>query len=346
MKLLYITRKYPPMIGGMEKLSFALAKEFSQQTNTTLIVWGKSQKYLPYFLLMAFVKSVYLISAKKIDHIHIGDGLLSPLGLVLKYLFGIKTSITIAGLDITFDFPGYQLLIPRCVAQLNKVICISESTRKECIKRGVPEKKCYVIPCGVYPEDWVIKATRTDLEKIVGLGLKNKKVIITVGRLVKRKGVYWFIKNIIPELKSNIIYLVIGDGEEKERISNLIKNLKLDDQILLLGQISDKNLKIIYNTADLFIMPNIKIDNNVEGFGIVAIEASSTGLPVIASDMEGISSAVINGKTGNLIESMKKQQFVNAINNTHKFKRQEVTQITKKNYSWKAIGEEYIKTIS
>src|ERR1700734_2865013 len=102
MNLLYITRKYPPMVGGLEKLSYALAKEFSQQTDTTVITWGKSQRYLPYFILVAFIKSLYLIPAKKIDHIHIGDGLLSPLGLALKAFFGIKTSITIAGLDITF----------------------------------------------------------------------------------------------------------------------------------------------------------------------------------------------------------------------------------------------------
>lgn len=333
------------MVGGMEKLSFALAKEFSQQTNTTLIVWNKSQKYLPYFILVAVIKSLYLIPTKKIDHIHIGDGLLAPLGLFLKLLFGIRTSITIAGLDITFNFPGYQSLIPRCVARLDKIICISESTRDECKKRNIPHKKCSIIPCGVYPDEWKLLATRNDLENITGKDLKNKKVIITVGRLVRRKGVFWFIKNIMPKLKDNILYLVIGDGDEKERIKKLTRALKLDDQVLLLGKISDKNLKIIYNTADLFIMPNIKVDNNIEGFGIVAIEASSTGLPVIASDMEGISSAVINGKTGILVESMNTQQFVKAIVETPAFKRTAVAEVTRKKYSWEAIGKRYLETI-
>lgn len=342
MRLLYITRKYPPMVGGMEKLSYALAKEFSEQTETTLITWGKSQKYLPYFIVMAFIKSLYLIPIKKIDHIHIGDGLLSPLGLALKTLFGIKTTITIAGLDITFDFPGYQLIVPRCVAKLDKVICISSSTRDECINRSIQKEKCVVIPCGVYPEDWRVKAKRKDLEKIVGMTVTNKKVLITVGRLVKRKGVYWFIENVMPKLDKDVMYLVIGDGPEREWIIDLVKSLFLQDRVFLLGKVSDKKLKIIYNTADLFIMPNIHVDNNIEGFGIVAIEASSAGLPVIASDMEGISSAVMNGRTGRLVESMRPRQFVNAINNTDDFKRQEVSRTTKKNYSWNKIGEEYI----
>lgn len=346
MKLLYITRKYPPMVGGMEQLSYALAKEFSKQTDTTLITWGKSQKYLLYFIFIALIKSVYLIPTKKIDHIHIGDGLLSPLGLLLKIFFGIKTTITIAGLDITYDFPGYQLLIPRCVAQLDKIISISESTREECMKRGIPKGKCMVIPCGVYPEDWIVSATKNDLEKIVGRKLVDKKIIITVGRLVKRKGVYWFIKNVLPNLHKNILYLVIGDGPERERIKALIQKIKLQDRVLLLGKISNNNLKVIYNTSDLFVMPNIKVDNNIEGFGIVAIEASSAGMPVIASDMEGISTAVMNGKTGKLVESMQEQQFINAINKMNGFNRQNVAQITKKNYSWSEIGKNYLSILN
>lgn len=346
MNLLYITRKYPPMVGGLEKLSFALAKEFSKNVPTTLITWGKSQKYLPYFIPLAFFKALILIPSKKIDHIHIGDGLLSPLGLLLKTLFGIKTSITIAGLDITFNFPGYQQIVPKCVAKLDKIICISSATLEECIKRGIPREKCVVIPCGVYPEDWVVKATRKDLETIVKRNIKNKKVLITVGRLVKRKGVYWLIENVLPHLGKNILYLVIGGGPEKDRLQVLIHSLKLKDKVILLGKISDEQLKIIYKTADMFVMPNIKVDNNIEGFGIVAVEASATGLPVIASDMEGISSAVIDGKTGKLIKSADTKAFIKTISATSMFNKNKVAEITKRNYSWEEIGKKHITSFN
>jgi hypothetical protein len=141
MNLLYITRKYPPMIGGLEKLSYALAKEFSKNTPTTLITWGKSQKYLPYFIPLAFLKACFLIPMKKIDHLHLGDALLAPVGLLLKIIFNINTSVTVAGLDITFNFPGYQRIIPKCVARLNTIICISEATLEECVKRGICQKR-------------------------------------------------------------------------------------------------------------------------------------------------------------------------------------------------------------
>jgi glycosyltransferase involved in cell wall biosynthesis len=334
------------MIGGMEKLSFALAKEFSQLVDTTTISWGKSQKYLPYFILLAFIKACFLIPRKKINHIHIGDALLSPLGLALKVIFGIKTTVTVAGLDITFDFPGYQFIIPKCVARFDTVICISNATREECIKRGVPANKCIVIPCGVYSEDLNITTTRKDLNNIVGKDMRNKKVLITVGRLVKRKGVSWFLENVFMRLDKNYVYLIIGGGPEEESIHNTINTNKLNDRVFLLGKISDEKLKIIYHTADLFVMPNIKVDNNMEGFGIVAIEASSTGLPVIASDMEGISNAVINGKTGRLVKSKNIKAFMEAIKSKIKFNKTRVSITTKENFSWNVIGKMYIKNFS
>lgn len=333
------------MVGGMEKLSFALAKEFTKNVDTTLITWGKSQKYLPYFLPYAFLKSLYIIPIKRINHLHIGDALLSPLALVLKKIFHIKTTVTVAGLDITWNFPGYQLLVPKCVAQLDKVFCISNATLEECVKRGIPREKCIMIPCGVYPEDFIVKATRSDLEKIVGEKLTDKKVLITVGRLVKRKGVYWFIENVLPKLDKNIIYLVIGDGPERERIVELIHKLNFENRVKLLGKIPDKDLKIIYNTADLFIMPNIKVDNNIEGFGIVAIEASSTGLPVIASNLEGMKDSIIQNRTGILINDSKPIEMLNAIK-TVSLSKDMVKKITLNNYSWGNIGFKYTQSFT
>lgn len=345
MRLLYITRKYPPMVGGMESMSAALAREFSQQTTTTLITWGKSQKYLPYFMLLAFVKACYLIPKKRITHLHIGDALLSPMGLLLTKMFRVKSSINIAGLDITFGFPGYQILIPPCVAQFDKIIAISKATLHECIKRGIPQNKAYVIPCGVYTEEFITQATRNDLAQIVGQNVSQKKVLITVGRLVKRKGVTWFVENVMPRLPKETMYLIIGDGSERALIKQAIEKLHLQKQVFLLGKVPDKELKIIYNTADFFIMPNLIVPGTIEGFGIVAVEASAAGLPVIAAKLEGIKDAVLEGKTGILVESMNREEFVKAIETNKTFNRKQISQYTRDNYSWKTIGEEYLSLI-
>ena len=308
--LLFITRKYPPMVGGMEKVSFALAQEFAKNTNLHLVSWGYTQKLLPIFLTIALIKSLWIIPNKRIKNVHLGDALLSPLGLLLKKIYGVRVSVTVHGLDITYKLPIYQLVIPFCLRRLDKIICISNTTRNECLKRGIPSSKSIVIAWGIHPESFLLPANKSALEKITRRKLSDKKIIVTVGRLVKRKGVYWFIENVLPELNKNVIYLVIGDGVERERIQSLIEEKGYKEKVILLGKVSDLDLKVVYNTADIFVMPNIPVDNDIEGFGIVALEASSTGLMVIASDLEGVKDAVVNEKNGYLVETLNSTGFI------------------------------------
>lgn len=342
MNLLFITRKYPPMVGGMENLSYALSKEFSKNVNATSLTWGGSQKYLLYVLISFFIKSLILIPSKKITHIHLGDALLAPLGLLLKTIFpGIKVTTTVCGLDITFDFLPYQLIVPRCVSKLDKAICISNLTLNECLKRGIPKNKCTVITCGVYPQDFRVKAKKENLGKITGIKkITDKKILITVGRLVPRKGVYWFIKNVFLKLGKEYVYLVVGDGPERPKIEGLIKDLDLNDRVKLLGKLPDKDLKVIYNTADKFVMPNVRIKDDVEGFGIVAVEASSAGLPVIASDLQGIKDAVLPNRTGFLVKPENPDDFVEKIVKSS-LPKELIKRSVDAYYSWDVIIKKY-----
>ncbi len=344
--LLFITRKFPPQVGGMENLSWALSKEFSKLANLTTISWGGSQFYLPFFLVYAFLSSFYLIPTKKITHIHLGDALLSPLGVMFKFIFRVKVTTTVCGLDITFKLPPYQAIIPWFVSKLDKVICISASTKDECVKRGIGEEKCVVIPCGVYGGEFTTKASQVDLEKFVGSSFKDEKIIITVGRLVKRKGVFWFIKNVFPRLSKNYIYLVIGDGQQMQSLHSLVKKLYLTDRVHLMGKVSFDELKTIYNTANMFVMPNIKVNGDMEGFGIVALEASSCGLPVIASNLEGIASAIVNNGNGLLVEPKNVNSFLRGIKLAKTLSRNKVKEFTNKNFAWEKIARNYINEIS
>jgi glycosyltransferase involved in cell wall biosynthesis len=343
--LLFITRKYPPSIGGMEKVSFDLSMELSKKVPTTIISWGGSQKWLFYFLPKAYFQSLFVIPSKGITNIHLADGLLAPLGLALKIITKRKVTVTVHGLDITYKNKLYQAIIPYCLSKLDKIVCISSATKKECIKRGVPANKCTVIPWGVYPNEFKIKATRKALEKIAGIELKNKKVLITVGRLVKRKGVSWFIENVMPKIDSSYIFLIAGDGPERDNIHISINSQKLQKRVMLLGKVSDLDKKIIYNTADVFIMPNIKVEGDIEGFGIVAIEASSTGIPVVASRIEGISSSIISGETGQLVQSKNSARFIDILNGSFDLTRGYVRKYTLINFSWNTVINSYRKVL-
>jgi glycosyltransferase involved in cell wall biosynthesis len=344
-KLLFITRKYPPSIGGMEKVSYDLSMELSKKIPTTIISWGGSQKWLFYFLPKALFQSLFFIPTKKITNIHLADGLLAPLGLALKIITRRKVTVTVHGLDITYKNKLYQATIPYCLSKLDKVVCISSATKNECIKRGIPAYKCTVIPWGVHPNEFKIKATRKALEKIAGMELNNKKVLITVGRLVKRKGVSWFIENVMPKLDSNYIFLVAGDGPERTDIQEVIKTHKLQARVKLLGKVSDLDKKILYNTADVFVMPNIKVEGDMEGFGIVAVEAASAGLPIVASNLEGITSAIINGQTGILSSPKNTVNFMKSLNISLALARNYVQRAALLKFSWNTVCNSYRKVL-
>ena len=163
--------------------------------------------------------------------------------------------------------------------------------------------------------------------------------------MVERKGVHWFITNVLPQLKTSYLYLVIGKGKEKERIKEAIKVNKLENKVYLLEGINDETLNTIYSSADLFIMPNIPVRGDMEGFGMVLLEAGSAGLYSIASDLEGIKDAVIDSVTGSLIKPYDKEAFIQAIEDKTNYDKNEITNQIKEKFSWEKTRDRYLSKI-
>jgi len=342
--LLFITRNYPPQVGGLENYSYNLINEFEKQESTWKIVFSKSRIHLFWFLPYCLFKAILMIRNYRIDTLHICDALLSPVGLLLKFMTGRKVTTSVHGLDITFPNRLYQAIIPECVSQLDMVICVSRSTRDECTMRGIPLQKCKVIPNGVTPSDFILSKSPGEVRFILGETLgttfSDKKVLLTVSRLVKRKGVAWFMENVMPRLDNSYIYIVAGDGPEYKFILEKIDKHKLNQRVFLLGNVSDEMRNLLYNGSDIFILPNITVENDVEGFGIVAIEAGSCGLPVIASNIQGIRDAVLDGRTGYLVAERDAESFINAISNMSLRKDQIKSTVTS-TFGWPQIYEKY-----
>src|SRR5438270_2299495 len=118
--ILFITRKHPPSIGGMQKLSQSLTAEVGKLAPTSTISWGHSTVFLPFFLLYAVVRAVLIILLNpRIQVIHLSDALLAPLGVLLKTLFRVPVVVTVHGLDITFANGLYQWIVPRCLGRMD-----------------------------------------------------------------------------------------------------------------------------------------------------------------------------------------------------------------------------------
>ena len=353
--ILYITRKFPPSIGGMQRFNFKLAYHLRKKNiKIHLVAWGGNQIFLPIFILYSFFCSLLICLFNKIECIYLSDGLLSPLGVLLKTITHKKTVATIHGRDIAFDLKPYQRTIQWALKKTDKISCVSSALKEECIKRGVPASKITVIPNGVDIEDFhgTNINNKNIINQITGRNLNEYKILITVGRLVKKKGVDSFLKNIFPKILKQydkVAYLIVGDGPLKEEITTLINQNKLQDNVFLTGQLSMDSGQLIniYNTADIFVMPNVPVNDDMEGFGIVAIEAGAAGIPVVASRVDGIAQAIVDDENGFLCDYNNYDQFANIVlrllnNDEHrKLFGQKAKRYVENHYSWKHIAGQY-----
>jgi glycosyltransferase involved in cell wall biosynthesis len=342
--ILFITRNYPPKVGGLEEYSYHLIKEFESHEITFKITLSKSKKHLLWFFPYSLLKALYFIRKYSVQHVHLCDGLLSPVGLLLKFLTGATVTITLHGLDITYPHPLYQMSIPWCITKTDGIICVSHSTRDECVRRIMPCPRCTVIPNGIRPNQLYLEPPKNELrrklESLIGISIKNKKVLLTIGHLVKRKGVAWFTANVMPHLEDSYLYVVAGEGPERGAIQNIVDQYDLQGRVLLLGEVSGEDRKLIYNASDIFIMPNITVPGDVEGFGIVALEAGSCGLPVVASNIQGLRDAVIDGKTGYLVEEGNVEGFVSRITDMN-LNKDQIRKIVNSTFDWGKIYKRY-----
>ncbi|NTV41310.1 MAG: glycosyltransferase family 4 protein, partial [Candidatus Moranbacteria bacterium] len=233
-----------------------------------------------------------------------------------------------------------------------KLIAVGNETIKVAVEKGVAREKLVFIPNGVDTEKNLIEASRADLEKILGISTQGKKILLTSGRLARRKGVAWFIRNVMPKLSAEYVYVIAGDGKDKENVASAITEQKMENRVLSLGYVTDEVRNTLWATCDLFVQPNIKIAGDMEGFGISVIEAGACRLPVLASDLEGLKDAIKEGKNGFLVQPENPEAFVTRINelfangSPREIFGQQVRDFVIENYQWQNIAKQYLSEIT
>ncbi len=314
LRILFITRKYPPSVGGMERLSYQFVNNISKRAQVFVISWSGSRIGLPWFLMYALGRGLYL--ARKADVLHAGDPVVGPVVWFLGRFYHLPIVVNVHGLDLVFDFPAYRLLISRLLPRFHRIVCISRAVYSKALEMGLEPERCRVIHPGIDMPSQVPERdlARRYIENWLKKPLANRQIWLTVGRLVARKGVAWFCEQVLPRLRDIIngfIYLIVGTGPEFQYIHKIIRRFNLTNHVYLLGLVDDKHLSWLYSGADAFIMPNIPQRYDMEGFGIVALEAAAYGLPVIAARIDGIQDAVIEGESGYLLVPGDAEVWVN-----------------------------------
>jgi phosphatidylinositol alpha-1,6-mannosyltransferase len=227
-----------------------------------------------------------------------------PEGLVawcVRLLTGIPYVLYAHGEEIQVGLGSRKLrwLIPRLYNGAAAIIANSYNTSDLLQKIGIPVGKIHVIHPGV--ETALFRAREqmaTVIRRRYNIGCSP--MLLTVGRLQRRKGQDMVIRALprIAEKFPSIKYVIAGTGDDLGFLKQLAVEIGVVDRIVFVGAIDDAEHAGFYAACDIFIMPNREIGPDVEGFGIVFLEASAAGKPVIAGRSGGTAEAVKEGITG------------------------------------------------
>jgi len=316
--ILYITRKHPPSVGGMQRQSQGLAQSLGQITPVYVLRWSHSQIWLPAFLLYAFFAAIVLRPKRNFRILLLGDLALAPLGVALHRILRIPVAAYAHGLDVICTNSLYRRFVSVHFAKLDHIICNSACTRAAVLSHGIPMERTSIVNPGIWPKDRVLAIDQETLHQARRRWriADDAKLILFVGRLIPRKGCAHLVAEVLPRLRAwrtDWHCLVVGDGPEMAKVTQLARDYGLGSKVTLLGQISDGDLETAYLASHVLVMPNLAVQGDTEGFGMVALEARSAGLSVVAYDVDGISDSFVYPQDGILVQPADPNAFAEAI---------------------------------
>jgi len=262
-------------------------------------------------------RSLYSLEALRLatlkgsfDLIFCGHLYLSPLAHILATTISAPQWLQLHGIE-AWTRPGK--LVERALNSARCITTVSRYTRRKVLNwASIAPAQVRVLPNCI--RQFYLEGSPTDGRKIIDrLGLAGKRVILTVGRIDKGdvyKG-HAKVIDVIAELKKShpdIVYLVVGEGNNRAALEQLVASYSLQDAVLFLGRLSDEDVRNLYFASDAFVMPSAG-----EGFGIVFLEAAACGLPAIGGNCDGTVDALADGVLGTLIDPNDRQQLLTAI---------------------------------
>jgi len=309
-----MTIDFPPRRGGVARYLDALSSYFqdeifviatpekgSEAFDSEASYKIERQTLIGKYIWPKWLGSLDIIMKRKNDFDMLIVSHVLPLGtvaLIAKTWTKKPYIVFVHGMDISLAKKTWRKrwLAKRILRGANVVVANTEALAVE-VKRDFNVK--YTVAC--YPP---VKSLKT----VVVSPLKKDKaniILLTVSRLVPRKG-HLRVLDALALLRDRkelgeVNYKIVGDGPMAEIIKQKIKRLNLENIVSLHQNVSDIELHNIYAAADIFIMPIIEDTIDREGFGMVFLEAAQYGMPSISTKMVGVNEAVINEKTGLLV---------------------------------------------
>ena len=337
-KILLITHDFSPLRGGVARYLDGLYKRYDASKLVLLLdkkldtkeakqLWYHKKKvsvhYTNFFVpwlyprwIPLFIRVYKLVKKEHIEEVHVSHVL--PLGTICMLLFRmlhIPYRIYFHGQDILIanNKRFKRIMLEHVLRNADSLVANSKFTQKQ-VRTASPVNKKVIV---WYPR--VSKSTSARKAAVESFkdqyALHGKFVFLTVARLVKRKGVDLALGAIAEAVKSvpNIVYVVVGDGQEARNLYKQAHDLKLENNIRFVGAVSDEDLLTWYSLAGAFIMTTHAHGTDVEGFGMVYQEAGSHSLPSIATNCGGVKESVEHTKTGIVLPKENKAAITETI---------------------------------
>lgn len=241
---------------------------------------------LPFFSASFLVHS--LANVRRADVVHAHWTLAGVIGIGLARLFRKPSVLTVYGVEV---FTGRARSITRlCARWADHVICISEPTRQGlgAIAGARLAAAASVVPYGV-PDNFAGSTASFDVHGQHGIDA-GTPIVLSVGRLIERKGIEYLLRA-IPSVVDRTLahFVIVGEGPERHALERLARELGITDAVTFAGAVSGDRLPGYYAACEMFVHPIITDrEGDVEGLGIVLLEAMAHGKPVVASGIGGV----------------------------------------------------------
>ena len=334
--VLFVTNDFGPRAGGIETFIIGLIQRRPfGQTIVYTSFQENSERYDAEWLTNYGVRvfrdrsKILLPTPRVAFHLHnivksegittAAFGAAAPLGLLSASIkrAGVRRTVALThGHEVWWAkvFP-FNLLLRRIGSTVDVLTYLGEFTRNA-ISHGLTvqaQQSMVKIAPGI-DVDHFLPNDASALRK--SLGFTEKKVIVSVGRLVHRKGQDRLIEAMPEILKtvSNAHLLLVGEGPHRDHLQKLIQEHRLEGSVTLIGRIDYKDLPLYICLGDIFAMPSRSrlMGLEVEGLGIVYLEASACGLPVLAGNSGGAPDAVVQNETGLVVDGTNNKEIADA----------------------------------
>lgn len=376
MRALQITRNFPPLRGGMERLNESLFRSLHEHDPASALIGpaGSGRHApagarvvelpagpLPRLVLASVTHGIALSRSLRPDVVVGGSGLAAPAVLAAARAASAVPAVYLHGLDIIAPSRVYQSMWLPCIRRCQRVLVNSENSRRLAIAAGVAEDRIRIVHPGTVLPSADPKA-RARFRSRLGLD-EATPVLLSVGRMTQRKGIAEFVERALPAIvaaHAGTRLVIIGDeaadalhrgaGAGFARVLAAAEAAGIASAVRWLGPCSEGGLADAYAGADVHVFPVRDMPGDVEGFGMVAIEAAAHGLPTVAFAVGGIPDAVRDGVSGSLVDPGDYASFAAVIDEflapADRAGRQQRTRAFAQGFSWDRFGREALDALA